>query len=166
MTRLFVLPCAMRDDPRVSAWFTEDYNGLRVWARPWFDALVACGADVTMVLHDGHPTVCVADAAFAYIDAFTAHVNLGFYQGAALDDPAGLLHGTGKWMRHVKLHPGRPTDEPALHALIAAAYHDIHARLAEAEMPARQGALPDQRDRTAAGDKAVTAIIATGDELP
>ncbi|MEI9965905.1 MAG: DUF1801 domain-containing protein [Caulobacteraceae bacterium] len=53
-------------------------------------------------MHDGHPTACVGDAAFAYVDAFRAHVNVGFFHGAALDDPAGLLEGTGKRMRHVK----------------------------------------------------------------
>ena len=81
------------------------------------------------LLHDGHPTACVGDAAFAYVDAFSAHVNLGFFHGAALDDPAGLLEGAGKRMRHVKVHWGRPVDAAALNALIAAAYRDVRARL-------------------------------------
>src|SRR5690554_128141 len=41
---------------------------------------------------------------FAYLNANKSHVNLGFYQGFEnLPDPDGLLEGTGKTMRHVKL---------------------------------------------------------------
>ncbi|WP_255355058.1 MULTISPECIES: DUF1801 domain-containing protein [unclassified Caulobacter] len=79
--------------------------------------------------HDGHPTACVDDAAFAYVDAFGAHVNVGFFEAASLDDPAGLLEGAGKRMRHVKLHWGRPVDEAALGALILAAYRDMQGRV-------------------------------------
>jgi hypothetical protein len=55
-------------------------------------------------------------------------VNIGFYQGAALPDPAGLLEGSGKRMRHVKLRWGGKVDEAALAALIAAAYRDMKSR--------------------------------------
>jgi hypothetical protein len=81
-----------------------------------------CGSDVREVLHDGQPTACVGDAAFGYVDAFTVHVNVGFFPGAQLEDPAGLLEGTGKYMRHVKLRPGTEVDREALAALIQAAY--------------------------------------------
>jgi hypothetical protein len=89
----------------------------------------ACGPDVRELLHDGHPTACVGEAAFAYANAFTAHVNIGFFGGATLPDPARLLQGEGKYMRHVKLRPGVDADEAALAALIAAAYRDMKARL-------------------------------------
>ncbi len=69
------------------------------------------------------------DAAFAYANAFTAHVNVGFFRGAELSDPDGLLEGTGKYMRHVKLRPGRPIDDAALRKLIDAAYVDMKRRL-------------------------------------
>lgn len=88
-----------------------------------------CGSDVRELLHDGHPTACVGDAAFAYTNAFTAHVNVGFFHGATLPDPAGLLEGDGKYMRHVKLRPGTAVDASSLEALIAAAYRDIRTRL-------------------------------------
>ena len=103
---------------------------MRRLAQPWFDALRACGPDVGELLHDGHPTACVGDAAFGYVDAFSAHVNLGFFHGADLDDPAGLLEGAGKRMRHVKVRWGQPVDAAALNALIASAYQDLRARLA------------------------------------
>jgi len=91
-----------------------------------------CGADVRELLNDGHPTACVEDAAFGYVDAFSAHANIGFFYGAALADPAGLLEGAGKRMRHVKLRWGREVNDDALSELIAAAYRDIRFRLREA----------------------------------
>src|SRR5215468_4613887 len=35
-----------------------------------------------------------------YIGVYTHHVNLGFYRGALMEDPAGVLEGSGKQMRH------------------------------------------------------------------
>jgi len=81
-------------------------------------------------LHDGQPTACVGGAAFAYVDAFRSHVNVGFFHGAELPDPNGLLEGVGKFMRHVKLRPGEVVDVTALSVLIDAAYTDAKARLA------------------------------------
>ncbi|HUO18532.1 MAG TPA: DUF1801 domain-containing protein [Steroidobacteraceae bacterium] len=127
--RLMRFPTARMRDPAVDAWFEGRAPGLGALARTWFLRMRACGADVRELLHDGHPTACVGDAAFAYTNAFTAHVNVGFFQGASLADPAGLLEGDGKAMRHVKLRPGVPVDAAALEALITAAYRDIRRRL-------------------------------------
>lgn len=80
-------------------------------------------------MHDGYPTVCVEDAPFAHVGAFRSHVNVGFFHGADLTDPAGLLEGTGKYMRHVKIRPGLAFDGSPLEALIVAAYRDIIAKL-------------------------------------
>ncbi len=129
MSQLFLLPGASRDDPGVDAWFAAGDDEIRRSARPWFDRIRECGDDVRALLHDGHPTACVDDAAFAYVDAFSTHANVGFFRGAELDDPAGLLEGTGKRMRHVKLRWGRPVDAVALDRLINAAYRDIRIRL-------------------------------------
>jgi len=89
-----------------------------------------CGDDVLELMHDGCPTVCVADAPFGYVNVFTAHVNVGFFLGAELNDPAALLLGNGKRMRHVKLRPESAVDIDALGALIEAAYADIKTRVA------------------------------------
>lgn len=80
-------------------------------------------------MHDGCPVACVEDAPFGYVNVFTSHVNVGFYHGAALDDPTGLLVGSGKRMRHVKVRPGVEVNSGALGKLIDAAYLDIKARL-------------------------------------
>ncbi len=128
MSTLFKFPSAVRRSSEVEAWLSNP-DPLRQVARTWFERLRGLGGDVRELLHDGHPTACVEEAAFAYVDAFSAHASVGFYQGAALPDPAGLLQGTGKRMRHVKLPWGQPVDEAALGALIAAAYRDMRVRL-------------------------------------
>ena len=70
------------------------------------------------IMHDGHPTFCLEHSPFAYVAAFSGHVNLGFFNGSVLDDPDGLLQGQGKRMRHVKLRPDGAFDEAALRRLV------------------------------------------------
>ena len=131
MDDLFRLPSAVRRDPRVEAWFEDITDSFRLIVRPWFERMRLCGPDVRELIHDGCPTACAGDAAFAYVGAYQAHASIGFFHGADLPDPAGLLEGSGKRMRHVKLGPGKDVDEDAVTALIAAAYADIRHRLAE-----------------------------------
>lgn len=119
----------VRRDPRVAAWFSDVTDPFRLMAQTWFERMRRSGPDVLEVLHDGCPVACVADAPFGYVNAFRAHASVGFFHGAALADPAGLLEGTGKHMRHVKLRPGRELDDGALGSLIDAAYRDIRRRL-------------------------------------
>ena len=132
MTQLFRFPSAVRRDPRIDAWMREHAGELGAIAQRWFEVMRGCGDDVRELLHDGHPTACVGDAAFAYVNAFTAHVNVGFFRGAEIADSEGLLEGTGRFMRHVKLSPGRAVDATALKNLIEIAYTDMKRRL-EAE---------------------------------
>ena len=120
---------AVRLDPGIDALFAEPADALRRTARTWFEHMRGCGADVRELMHDGCPVACVEDAPFGYVDAFRAHVNVGFFHGATLDDPGGLLEGTGKRMRHVKLRLTRQLDAAALSELIGAAYRDIRVRL-------------------------------------
>lgn len=120
---------AVECDPAINPWFDAHPDELASMARRWFAPMRQCGADVRELFHDGCPTVCVEDAPFAYVNIFRAHVNVGFFHGASLADPAGMLQGTGKFMRHVKLRPGLAVDAPSLEALITAAYRDIAARL-------------------------------------
>lgn len=128
---LFRLSGAVKRDAAVEAWLRGEPVELRGIASQWFSHIRACGGDVLEVMHDGCPTACVEDAAFAYVNTFKSHVNVGFFRGATLADPAGLLEGSGKRMRHVKLFPGQPIAATALQTLIAAAYVDIKARLGD-----------------------------------
>jgi len=108
---------------------SERSDALGVIAKRWFEVMRGCGDDVRELMHDGAPTACVGDAAFAYVNAFTAHVNVGFFRGAETADPDGLLEGTGRFMRHVKLGPGRAVDASALMKLVETAYADMKGRL-------------------------------------
>lgn len=129
MRPLFRLGGTSKRHPLVTQWLEDHQDALGNIARHWFEAIRASGSDVEETLHDGQPTACVDGAAFAYVDAFTTHVNVGFFQGAELTDPEGLLEGSGKFMRHVKLRPGQKIDEPALIKLISSAYNDVKTRL-------------------------------------
>ena len=129
MTQLLRFPGSAVRDPAIDAWMKEHAGELGVIAKRWFEVMRKCGADVRELLHDGHPTACVTDAAFAYVNAFRAHVNVGFFRGAEIVDPTGLLEGTGKFMRHVKLRPGADFDAVALSKLIETAYADMKERV-------------------------------------
>lgn len=129
MDELFRLNGAVERDPQIQSWFDDHVDPLRLMVRPYFERMRKCGADVRELFHDGCPVVLVAGAPFAYVNAFKAHAAVGFFRGADLPDPAGLLEGTGKAMRHAKLRPGKRVDEQALADLIAAGYRDIRLRL-------------------------------------
>lgn len=130
---------AARHDPAIDAWLDGhagdlgDRGDLGTLARTWFERLRESGDLVRELMHDGRATVCVGDVPWAYVAVYPGrppgHVGLGFFLGAHLPDPAGLLEGTGKRMRHVKLRPGATIDEDALRALIAAAHDDVCERL-------------------------------------
>jgi hypothetical protein len=120
---------AIQRDPAIDTWFKEHGGDLGAIARHWFELMRNCGDEVRELLHDGCPVACLGDAPFGYVNVFTSHVNVGFFQGASLPDPAGLLQGGGKFMRHVKLRPGTAIDAASLSRLIEAAYANIKARV-------------------------------------
>jgi Domain of unknown function (DU1801) len=131
-----------KHQPAIDVWLSQQDPVLGAIAREWFMRMRQCGDDVYELLHDRYPRraqprpsvggaiVCVTDAPFAYVNVFRDHVNVGFYQGASLDDPAGLLEGAGRFMRHLKLLPDNEVNAAAVQALIDAAYADMKARLA------------------------------------
>lgn len=129
MDPVFHFPAASEADSDVARWFAAPVP-LRALLQPWHALARACGPDTRELLHDGRPTICAGVGAFLYLDAYAAHGAIGFFFGAELADPASLLEGSGKRMRHVKLRPGRMPEEAALSALIEAAYRDIRHRLA------------------------------------
>jgi len=128
-TDIFRLSGGVKRDRAVDIWFADGPVELRSIAKQWFVQMRRCGDDVRELMHDGCPVACVEDAPFGYVNAFKSHVNVGFFYGALLDNRAGLLEGTGKRMRHVKLAVGQEFNAAALSDLIDAAYADIRARL-------------------------------------
>ncbi len=129
MAALLTFSGSVERDPAIEQWLEAQPTELGEIACKWFRLMRACGNNVRELMHDGCPTVCVQDAPFAYVNAFRAHVDVGFFQGASLADSAGLLEGMGKYVRHVKLKPGQAIDASALEELVHASYRDIVARL-------------------------------------
>jgi hypothetical protein len=129
MSPLLQFPGSVKRDPAIEVWMHDHPDELGAIAQRWFEVMRNCGVDVRELLHDGHPTACVGDAAFAYVNAFKAHVNVGFFRGAEIADPERLLEGTGKFMRHVKVRPESDVDATALMTLIETAYTDMKGRL-------------------------------------
>jgi hypothetical protein len=128
-TELLRFDGAVERDPAIGAWMKKHDGKLGAIAHEWFEVMRGCGDEVRELLHDGCPVVCLGDVPFGYVNVFTSHVNVGFFQGATLPDPARLLLGAGKRMRHVKLTPGTNTDAAALGKLIDTAYRDIKSRV-------------------------------------
>ncbi|HZU22227.1 MAG TPA: DUF1801 domain-containing protein [Terriglobales bacterium] len=128
-TQLLRFNGALERDPAIDRWLKQHTGELGAIATRWFEVMRGCGDEVRELMHDGCPVACLGDAPFAYVNVFTAHVNVGFFQGASLRDPAGMLEGEGKFMRHVKLRPGEATNATALRGLIESAYADIKARV-------------------------------------
>jgi hypothetical protein len=131
-TKLLRFNGAVERDPAIDAWMNEHTGELGAIAHQWFEVMRRCGDEVRVLLHDGCPVACLGNAPFGSVNVFTSHVNVGFFHGAALPDPAHLLQGAGKFLRHVKLRPGTATNAGALGMLIDAAYSDIKARVENA----------------------------------
>lgn len=129
MKPILRFPEAVKRDPAIDVWLNAQAVGLGAIAHRWFVRMRECGDDVRELMHDGCPVACVGDAPFGYVNVFRAHANVGFFHGAELVDPMGLLEGSGKRMRHVKVKPNADLNSRALGALIDAAYTDIKARL-------------------------------------
>jgi hypothetical protein len=127
-TNLLRFNNTLEHDPAIDTWLRRK-GDLGTIAQHWFEAMRKCGDEVRELMHDGCPVACLGDAPFAYVNVFTSHVNVGFFHGSALPDPARILQGTGKSMRHVKLKPGAATHAASLSQLIQAAWSDIKHRV-------------------------------------
>jgi hypothetical protein len=66
----------------------------------------------------GRPVYSTANGIFCYLHTTKKHATLGFYHAGTLKDPKGLLEGTGKDMRHVKVATMGDVDQPAFKALL------------------------------------------------
>ena len=94
----------------------------------WTTTEAALTEDLFDDLRDAWERLRETTAGFGDQRIYASHKSIMFSR-AALPDPAHLLQGTGKFMRHVKLQPGTPTNAAALTRLIDAAYSDIKARV-------------------------------------
>ena len=61
---------------------------------------------------------------YTYIAIQASHINFGFYHGASLRDPTGLLEGTGKELRHIKVHDVAHVKNPDIRTLLRQAIEE------------------------------------------
>ncbi len=87
-TELFRLKGTAERHPAIDRWMKEHAGEMGAIAQEWFEVMRKCGDEVREVLHDGCPTACLGDTASGYVNVFTSHVSVGFFQGASLPDPA------------------------------------------------------------------------------
>src|SRR5437016_4782219 len=105
--------------------FEKHIPGLALRAR----ALVLEEApDAVELLYDAYNAVAAGYSftgrpsdAFIHIAAYAKWVNLGFHRGSELDDPHGLLQGSGRWIRHIRIATPADADRPELRAFVRAA---------------------------------------------
>jgi hypothetical protein len=71
-----------------------------------------------------------------YLTVFAAHMNLGFFYGGFVPDPEGLLIGSGKRMRHLKIRSVQETENPAIARLLVQAWADGLQRVEQ--LPSRR----------------------------
>jgi hypothetical protein len=131
MIALFDLNSSFEFDTKIDRWWSTKPPELSSLARTWFEVMKMCGPDVNESLHNGYPAACLEVYPFSYVDSFRSHINVGFYYGAFLPDPQGILIGTGKRMRHVKVTLDNQVDSRALKKLIEGSYQDLKIRLSE-----------------------------------
>jgi hypothetical protein len=119
----------------------------------WEDVFAACPIEVTgiatelrSVILQIHPEAVIVSRpgdravnfghgekkmseAYAYLMPQKDRVNLGFYWGAILPDPLGLLEGTGANLRHVKVRTIASAKSPEVMKLIQEAIAERKAAL-------------------------------------
>ncbi len=127
--QLLTFDGTVEHDPAIDTWWKEHTGELGTMAREWWAVMRGCGDEVRELLHDGCPVACIGEFPFGYVNVFRSHVNVGFFQGVSLRDPARLLEGTGKFMRHVKLQPGATVNAESLRDLIKTAFAAMKARV-------------------------------------
>jgi len=118
---MFTLNKLIAHDAAVDAFVDRAMGSLGVIAGRLVTEIRQRAPDANEGMHDGMAVFAIQNAPFAYVAVHQAHVSLGLFDGVDLPDPARVIEGEGKRMRHVKLKPGKEPDEAAISALIEAA---------------------------------------------
>ncbi|MCW3489727.1 DUF1801 domain-containing protein [Dethiobacter alkaliphilus] len=98
--------------------YTQALDGWKLEAARKLDQLVLeVAPEAQRVMKWKQPTY-EDHGLLCYFVAFKNHINFGFFRGTEIEDPNGLLEGSGDKMRHVKI---KSTDDinDALKQLIA-----------------------------------------------
>lgn len=84
------------------------------------------------IIYDAYNAVAIAfsftdkwQEGFCHIAVYSRYINLGFQRGAELDDLAGLLKGTGKLIRHIRIASPEDLQQPYVRQYLRAAIQHI-----------------------------------------
>ena len=98
--------------------------------------------DSTELIYDAYNAVATGYSftgrpsdAFVHIAVYAHWVNLGFNRGSELEDPQGVLQGSGRWIRHIRISQLQDLDEPRVRAFVKAAV----AQAERPDAPAQKG---------------------------
>ncbi len=108
-------------DPKVEDWLRRQPKDLRDLCEAARGVLDLALPDARQAIKWGFPT-WVGKGTIVAIVPYTSHVNLQFHRGASLPDPDGLLLGSGKELRHVRLEHAKDLKTPTVKALLRAAW--------------------------------------------
>jgi hypothetical protein len=101
--------------------YVKDNPALQKVVRGLRSLMKASAPGTTITLNSwGIPTFEAKDP-FCFYMVGKNHVTFGFHYGASLDDPEGLLEGSGKSLRHVKLRGVEDLERKGLKELVLAA---------------------------------------------
>ena len=99
------------------AWLTDQPSEQRQLISNIRDAIIASGHNFTEGIKWGTPGYWLPEISrrnIVYIAPHKNYVRLGFFNGATMPDPNNLLEGTGKKLRHIKIHEITPDNREAL----------------------------------------------------
>jgi hypothetical protein len=116
------------DRPRLESLIDEFTPEVAAVARGALAALERRLPGAEVLVYDAYNALAIGFGAgggrkglFIHLPVYPRWVNLGFHEGARLDDPEGLLVGAGSSVRHIRLSSGEDITRPTIDALIAQA---------------------------------------------
>lgn len=101
----------------VTEWIDDTEEWQRVLLRELRSIIQTAAPDAAEALKWGQP--CYSrNSLFCYLQRAKQHVTLGFQKGAQMNDPNGVLQGSGKTMRHLRFERNADIDEAQCTALV------------------------------------------------
>jgi Domain of unknown function (DU1801) len=105
-------------------------------------AVLTMAPDATEAIYDAYNAVAIGYSftgrlkeSFIHVAVYAPHVNLGFNRGAEMDDPDGVLQGTGSTVRHITIREPRDLKKKYVGRLIKDAVLDGRAMAATSKVP-------------------------------
>ena len=112
-----------KPDPACQSWIEEQPAEHQTWLAALRQQIVATVPETEESFKWSRPCYAIGGTLFCYLAAAKNYVTIGFHRGAELPDPDGMLEGTGKGMRHLKVRSESDASSKVVRELI----HDAAA---------------------------------------